>query len=59
MSGLAVAAITAVSLSLVHDLDASLTILVWNLGVAVLIAGLACLFGRRMFAWTASRLSTS
>ena len=59
MSGLAVAAITAVSLSLVHDLDASLTILVWNLGVAALIAGLACLFGRRMFAWTASRLSTS
>ena len=59
MSGLAVAAITAVSLSLVHDLDASSTILVWNLGVAVLIAGLACLFGRRMFAWTASRLSTS
>ena len=59
MSGLAVAAITAVSLSLVHDLDASLTILVWNLGVAVLIAGLACLFGRRMFAWTASRLSIS
>ncbi|HME29869.1 MAG TPA: DUF1109 domain-containing protein [Pseudolabrys sp.] len=59
MSGLAVAAITAVSLSLVHDLDASSTILVWNLGVAVLIAGLACLFGRRMFAWTASRLSSS
>jgi hypothetical protein len=57
MSGLAIAAMTAFSLSLVHDFDASLTILVWNLGVAVLIAGLACLFGRRMFAWTASRLA--
>jgi hypothetical protein len=59
MSGLAVAAITAFSLSLVHDFDASLTILVWNLGVAGLIAGLACLFGRHMFAWTASRLGST
>jgi uncharacterized membrane protein YedE/YeeE len=58
MSGLAIAAMTAFSLSLVHDLDASLTILVWNLGIAVLIAGLACLFGRRLFAWTASRLAS-
>lgn len=58
MSGLAIAAITAFSLSLVHDFDASLTILVWNLGVAVLIAGLACLFGRRMLEWTASRLAS-
>ena len=59
MSGLAIAAITAFSLSLVHDFDASLTILVWNLGVAALIAGLACLFGRHMFAWTASRLGST
>ncbi len=59
MSGLAIAAITAFSLSLVHDFDASLTILVWNLGVAGLIAGLACLFGRRLFAWTASRLAST
>jgi len=59
MSGLAIAAITAFSLSLVHDFDASLTILVWNLGVAALIAGLACLFGRHMFAWTAWRLGST
>ena len=58
MSGLAIAAMTAFSLSLVHDLDASLTILAWNLGVAGLIAGLACLFGRRLFAWTALRLAS-
>jgi hypothetical protein len=57
MGGLAVAAITAFALSLVHDLDASVMILMWNLGVAVLIAGLACLFGRPMFIWTASRLT--
>src|SRR5262249_54438117 len=57
MGGLAVAAITAFALSLVHDLDASLMILIWNLGVAVLIAGLACLFGRSIFTWTASRLT--
>jgi hypothetical protein len=59
MSGLAIAAMTTFSLSLVHDFDASLTILVWNLGVAVLIAGLACLFGRRMLAWTAWRLAST
>src|SRR5262245_3565263 len=59
MSGLAIAAITAFSLSLVHDFDASLTILVWNLGVAALIAGLACLCGRRMLRWMASRLAST
>jgi hypothetical protein len=59
MSGLAIAGITAFSLSLVHDFDASSTILVWNLGIAVLIAGLACLFGRRMLEWTASRLAST
>ena len=47
MGGLAIAAITAFALSLVHDLDASMMILIWNLGVAALIAGLACVFGRR------------
>jgi hypothetical protein len=57
MGGLAVAAVTVFALSLVHDLDASVMILIWNVGVAVLIAGLACLFGRAMFAWTASRLA--
>jgi hypothetical protein len=57
MGGLAVAAMTSFALSLIHDLDASVMILTWNLGVAVLIAGLACLFGRAMFTWTASRLT--
>lgn len=58
--GLAVAAITAFALSLFHNLDATVMILVWNLGVAALIAGLASVFGRSMLAWTAARfMSTS
>jgi hypothetical protein len=57
MGGLAVAAITAFTLSLVHYLDASAMILVWNLGVAALIAGLASLFGQSLFSWMASRLA--
>lgn len=57
MGGLAVAASTAFALSLFHDLDASAMILMWNLGVAALIAGLASVFGRRLFTWTASRLT--
>jgi hypothetical protein len=56
MSGIAVASMTTFALSLVHDLDASVMILVWNLGVALLIAGLASLFGQSLFSWMASRL---
>jgi hypothetical protein len=52
--GLAVAAITAFALSLFHDLDATVMILVWNLGVAALIAGLASLLGR----WLLMRFAT-
>ena len=51
--GLAVAAMTAFALSLLHDLDATIMILVWNLAVAALIAGLASLFGRSMLTWIA------
>jgi hypothetical protein len=57
IGGLAVAAITAFALSLFHDLDASVMVLVWNLGVAALIAGLASLFGRSMFNWIVARLT--
>jgi hypothetical protein len=48
---LAVAAITSGALSLFHDLDATMMILIWNLGTAALITGLGSLFGRRMFRW--------
>jgi hypothetical protein len=43
--GLAIAAMTSLALSLIHDLDATIMILVWNLGMAALIAGLASAFG--------------
>jgi hypothetical protein len=58
MGALAVAAVTAFALSLFHDLDATVMILIWNLGSAVLIAALGSLFGRSMLTWMASHLTT-
>lgn len=52
-ASVAVAAITATALSLFHDLDATIMILIWNLGTAVLLVTLAAIFGQRMFAWIA------
>lgn len=52
--GLAVAAMTSFSLSLFHSLDATIMILMWNLGAALLIAGIAGVFGRSMLACFAS-----
>jgi hypothetical protein len=57
--GLAVAAITATALSLFHDHDATVLILVWNLGTTALITGLGTVFGRGMFRWMTSRLLPS
>ena len=45
--GLAVAAMTATALSLFHDLDATVMVLVWNFGVAVVIVGMGWLLGVR------------
>lgn len=45
--GLAVAALTATALSLFHDLDATVMVLVWNLGVAAVIVGLGWLLSIR------------
>lgn len=52
---LSVAAITATALSLFHAIDATVMILMWNLGTAVLFVGLAGAFGRSMFRWVAPR----
>jgi len=53
---LAVGAITSSALSLFHDLDATMMILIWNLGTAALITGLGGLFGRRVLRSTVSHL---
>lgn len=56
MAGLAIAAITSTALSLLHDLDATVMILAWNLGMAAIIVALSRMFGRRLLMW-ASRLA--
>lgn len=55
MGGLAVAAVTATALSLFHSADASMMILMWNVGTATIFGGIGGLFGRRMFRWVATR----
>jgi hypothetical protein len=52
---LAVSALAASALSLFHELDASVMILVWNVGTAALIVGLAGALRRRMFSWVAPK----
>lgn len=52
MGGLAVAAITSFGLSLFHNLDATMMILIWNLGSAIVLATLGTVFGKSMFVWT-------
>ena len=53
---LSVAAITATGLSVFHNLDATVMILIWNLGTSVLIIALACTLGPKMFSWVSKRL---
>ena len=55
VGSLAVAGITASLLPLFHNHDASVLILVWNLGIAALLTAAAGAFGRRMFAWVTPR----
>jgi hypothetical protein len=54
--GLAIAAMTSFALSLIHDLDATVMILIWNLGTAAIIAGLASALGPPAFVWAASHV---
>jgi hypothetical protein len=55
MGSLAVAAVTATALALFHKVDASVMILMWNVGVAGMFAGLGAVLGRRMLRWAAWR----
>jgi hypothetical protein len=55
LGSLAVAAISASALSLLHDLDATVLILIWNVGAATAIVAAGAIFGRSYLA----RLSPS
>ena len=50
MGGLASAGIAATALSLFHEFDATVMVLIWNLGVAALIVALAGMSGPSLFA---------
>ncbi len=54
-ASLAVAAMTATALSLLHPLDATAMILMWNVGVALLFVGLSGRYGDRLFGWVVPR----
>jgi hypothetical protein len=54
---LAVGALTAAALSLFHTIDASAMILMWNIGTALLFAGIAAVFGPSTMGWVASRMN--
>ena len=50
---LAAAAITAKAMPPFHDLDATATILICDLGTAAILVGLGGHLGRRLFSWAA------
>ena len=56
VGGLAIAAMTSFALALLHDLDATIMILIWNIGMAAFIAGLASAFGRIALSWVAAHV---
>jgi hypothetical protein len=46
---------TAVALSILHPLDATAMILLWNFGVAALYLSLGGRYGQRLLGWVAPR----
>jgi hypothetical protein len=54
---IAIAAITAMAVSLFHDLDTTVMILIWNLGTSILIIALGCSLGSKVFSSVARRLT--
>ena len=57
MAGLAVAALTSTAMSLLHPLDATLMVLIWNIGASVAIVLVEAALGGRAMAWFGSRLA--
>jgi hypothetical protein len=57
MGSLSVAAITATALSLFHSGDATLMIIMFNIGTAMMFVGLGALFGRSIMQWIPPRPS--
>jgi hypothetical protein len=55
VGALAVSTIAATALSLLHSLDATVMVLMWNLGIATLFVGLASVLGNKMLSWVAPR----
>ena len=53
--GLAVGGVAATAMALLHDLDATVMVLVWTLGATALIVALGGIFGRSIFGWTLPR----
>ncbi len=50
-AGLAVAGMTSTALSLFHQLDATIMVLIWNIGVAIVIVTIDAAIGRRVLGW--------
>lgn len=55
VGSLAVAAMTAVELSILHPLDATAMILLWNIGVTAAFLSLSRRYGQRLLGWVALR----
>ena len=57
LAALAAAALGAAALRLFHPQDASIMVLVWQLGTVALLTALGALGGRRLFRWPERRFS--
>lgn len=51
LAALSAAALSAAGVSMIHEGETALMVLLWHLGAVALLSGLCWLFGRRMFAW--------
>ncbi|GCB05276.1 NrsF family protein [Ralstonia sp. SET104] len=52
---LAIAALAAVALSILHPLDATALILLWNFGATLVLVGISGVCGQRLWDWLAPR----